>query len=132
MGRVSRLVTVLAAVGMLFSGGGLASAAENTGAASGGASQCVPGRSTIAQCFPDNALAQGVAFWLKGDKGKTSEVLTAGDVEHTGELSFTDAPIVSAQGLQVFTNLYYLDLSKTRVSDATLSSVAKLTNLVTL
>ncbi|MGO5319560.1 leucine-rich repeat domain-containing protein [Bifidobacterium boum] len=134
MGRVSRMVAVLAAVGMLFSGGGMASAAESTGAASGGASQCVPDRSTIAQCFPDKALAQTIAFQLRGDTGRTGEVLTSWDVENTTSLSATGnsgfSGVSSVQGLQVFTNLTDLSLYNTRVSDV--SPLSKLTDLKTL
>ncbi|MCF2562345.1 S-layer homology domain-containing protein [Bifidobacterium boum] len=133
MGRVSRVVAVLAAVGMLFSGGGMASAAESTGPAPGGASQCVPDRSTIAQCFPDNALAQGVAEQVKGDKGRTGEVLTSKDVKDTTYLDLSTtgysgySGISSVQGLQVFTNLTSLGLDGTRVSDV--SPLSKLVNL---
>ncbi|MCF2562381.1 leucine-rich repeat domain-containing protein [Bifidobacterium boum] len=134
MGRVSRVVAVLAAVGMLFSGGVLASAAESTGPAPGGASQCVPDRSTIAQCFPDKALAQGIADKLKGDKDRTGVVLTSKDVKDTTSLYSSDysgfSSVSSLQGLQVFTNLERLDLSGTRVSDVSpLSKLTKLTEL---
>ncbi|MEJ5922278.1 leucine-rich repeat domain-containing protein, partial [Bifidobacterium thermophilum] len=92
----------------------------------------MPDRSTIAQCFPDQALAQGIAKKLKGDAGKTGEVLTSKDVNNTTRL-FTESylrpssSIVSLQGLQVFTNLQWLNLDKTKVSD--LSPLAKLTKL---
>ena len=130
MRRVSKLVAVLAAAGMLFSGGGLAAAADGVGGASGGTSQCVPGKSTIAQCFPDKALAQGIARQLKGDAGKTGEVLTSNDVYYTTNLSFSDSSVSSVQGLQVFTKLRFLNLPKTRVSDV--SALGKLANLETL
>ncbi|AGH40597.1 leucine-rich repeat domain-containing protein [Bifidobacterium thermophilum] len=134
MGRVSRVVAVLAAVGMLFSGGGLASAAESAGSASDGVWQCVPDRSTIAQCFPDKVLAQAIAYELKGGPGWTGEVLTSKDVEDTRILHPTPlvglpsfSGISSLQGLQVFTNLEWLHLEDTRVSDVSpLSNLTKL------
>ena len=101
-----------------------------------GVSQCVPDRSTIAQCFPDKALAQDVAEQLKGDANKTGEVLTSADVNNTTRLfapegdSHPDSSIASVQGLQVFTKLEDLYLSNTRVSDV--SPLAKLPNLYTL
>ena len=100
--------------------------------ASGGASQCVPDKSTIAQCFPDKALAQAIAERVKGDAGNTGEVLTSKDMQGVYELNLDNTLVASVQGLQVFTNLATLDLSGTRVADATLSSVAKLTKLGTL
>lgn len=128
MGRVSKVVAVLAAVG------GMASAAESAGSAPDGASQCVPDKSTIAQCFPDKALAQAIASQLKGDKGRTGEVLTSKDVKDTTAFPLSwlsllevTAGISSVQGLQVFTNLTYLDLCGTRVSDV--SPLSKLVNL---
>ena len=112
----------------------MASVAESAGSASGGASQCVPDKSTIAQCFPDKALAQAIASQLKGDKGRTGEVLTSKDVKDTTAFPLSwlsllefSAGISSVQGLQVFTNLTYLDLCGTRVSDV--SPLSKLTNL---
>ena len=109
----------------------MASAAESAGPASDGASQCVPDRSTIAQCFPDKILAQGIASKLKGDKGRTGEVLTSKDVKDTTYLSFTgDSGISSVQGLQVFTNLEILYLTNTRVSDV--SPLSKLVKLYSL
>ena len=112
----------------------MASAAESAGSAPDGASQCVPDKSTIAQCFPDKALAQAIASQLKGDKGRTGEVLTSKDVKDTTafplswlSLREVTAGISSVQGLQVFTNLTYLDLCGTRVSDV--SPLSKLTNL---
>ena len=100
--------------------------------ASGGASQCVPDKSTIAQCFPDKALARSIAKELKGDSGKTGEVLTSKDVNNTTRLFANggwnlDSSIASVQGLQVFTNLDTLNLSGTQVSDV--STLAKLTKL---
>ncbi|MFR0575299.1 leucine-rich repeat domain-containing protein [Bifidobacterium boum] len=95
--------------------------------ASGGASQCVPDRSTIAQCFPDKALAQDVAGELKGDRGKTGEVLTSDDVKNTTRLWARDPSVSSVQGLQVFTKLEDLYLSGTKVSDV--SALANLTGL---
>ena len=119
---------------VVFRGGGMASVAESAGSASGGASQCVPDKSTIAQCFPDKALAQAIASQLKGDKGRTGEVLTSKDVKDTTAFPLSwlsllefSAGISSVQGLQVFTNLTYLDLCGTRVSDV--SPLSKLTNL---
>ena len=112
----------------------MASVAESAGSASGGASQCVPDKSTIAQCFPDKALAQAIASQLKGDKGRTGEVLTSKDVKDTTAFPLSwlsllefSAGISSVQGLQVFTNLTYLDLCGTRVSDV--SPLSKLVNL---
>ncbi|MGO5319722.1 leucine-rich repeat domain-containing protein, partial [Bifidobacterium boum] len=96
--------------------------------ASGGVSQCVSDKSTIAQCFPDKALAQDVAKWLKGDANRTGAVLTSKEVKDTTSLSFTnDSGISSVQGLQVFTNLTSLGLDGTRVSDV--SPLSKLVNL---
>ena len=119
---------------VVFRGGVMASAAESAGSAPDGASQCVPDKSTIAQCFPDKALAQAIASQLKGDKGRTGEVLTSKDVKDTTafplswlSLREVTAGISSVQGLQVFTNLTYLDLCGTRVSDV--SPLSKLVNL---
>ncbi|MFR0575353.1 leucine-rich repeat domain-containing protein, partial [Bifidobacterium boum] len=100
-----------------------------------GVSQCVPDRSTIAQCFPDKALAQSIAKQVKGDANKTGEVLTSADVNNTTRLfapegdSHPDSSIAGVQGLQVFTKLEDLYLSNTRVSDVSLTSIAKLTGL---
>ena len=93
-------------------------------------SQCVPDRSTIAQCFPDKALAQYIAFWLKGDKGRTGEVLTSKEVKDTTGLYPAASGISSVQGLQVFTNLTDLNLYDTGVSDVSpLSKLVKLEDL---
>ena len=143
MKHASKLVAVLAAVGMLLSGGGAAFAAEPVGISissddaisggfeSGGAPPCIPGKSTIAQCFPDTALAQGIAKQLKGDSDKTGEVLTSSEANRDYlSLDLENSQVTSIQGLQVFTNLWTLDLSGTKVSDV--SPLAKSTSLVGL
>ena len=143
MKHASKLVAVLAAVGMLLSGGGAAFAAESVGISissddaisggfeSGGAPQCIPGKSTIAQCFPDTALAQGIAKQLKGDSDKTGEVLTSSEANRDYlSLDLENSQVASIQGLQVFTNLWTLDLSGTKVSNV--SPLAKSTSLVGL
>ncbi|MFR0575356.1 InlB B-repeat-containing protein, partial [Bifidobacterium boum] len=71
-----------------------------------------------------------IAKDLKGDAGKTGEVLTSQDVNNTTELSVNDSPVASVEGLQVFTSLKKLDLSGTRVSDV--SPLVKLPKLNTL
>ncbi|MDW8487035.1 leucine-rich repeat domain-containing protein, partial [Bifidobacterium thermophilum] len=127
------------------------SASADPSSVAGGASECVPDRSTIAQCFPDKALAQAIAKQVKGDAGKTGEVLTSKDVKGVSYLDFSNSQVASVQGLQVFANLgsmylfgtrvsdvsplagltklTALYLSDTKVSDATLPSIAKLPNL---
>ena len=105
----------------------MASAAESAGPAPDGASQCVPDRSTIAQCFPDKALAQAIASELKGDAGRTGAVLTSKDVKDTTVLNLYASGVSSVQGLQVFTNLQILELQDTGVSDV--SPLSKLTKL---
>ncbi|MFR0591640.1 leucine-rich repeat domain-containing protein, partial [Bifidobacterium thermophilum] len=96
----------------------------------------MPDRSTIAQCFPDKALAQAIASQLKGDKGRTGAVLTSKDVKDTTTLNLDTyihpeaTGISSLQGLQVFTNLKTLLLWGTGVSDV--SPLSKLVNLTSL
>ncbi|MEJ5922275.1 leucine-rich repeat domain-containing protein [Bifidobacterium thermophilum] len=90
----------------------------------------MPDRSTIAQCFPDQALAQGIAKKLKGDAGKTGEVLTSKDAQRVSVLNLSDSQVASVQGLQVFTNLVGLYLSGTKVSDTSpLAGLTKLSRL---
>ncbi|MFR0575362.1 leucine-rich repeat domain-containing protein, partial [Bifidobacterium boum] len=91
---------------------------------------CVLDESTIAQCFPDEALARSIAEELGADN--TDEVLTSEDVNNTTRLWVRDPTVASVQGLQVFTNLESLNLSYAGVYSTGFSDVSPLAKLTKL
>jgi uncharacterized repeat protein (TIGR02543 family) len=106
--------------GALVLSSGQAQAADNT---------CVVDQSTIAQCFPDPALAQAVASGL-GTHIATSNILTSTAVKYTTDLSVTSGTVYSLKGVNSLTNLNYLYIGNNQVSD--LSPLRSMTNLESL
>jgi uncharacterized repeat protein (TIGR02543 family) len=106
--------------GALVLSSGQAQAADNT---------CVVDQSTIAQCFPDPALAQAVASGL-GTHITTSNILTSTAVKYTTSLSVISGTVYSLKGVNSLTNLRWLWLNGSEVSD--LSPVSTMTSLESL
>jgi uncharacterized repeat protein (TIGR02543 family) len=103
---LAAVCTMFVSAGALVLSSGQAQAADNT---------CVVDQSTIAQCFPDPALAQAVASNL-GTHTTTSSILTSADVQYTTSLGVNGAAS-SLRGIGHLTNLTFLAIFKGTVSD---------------
>ncbi|WEV46474.1 leucine-rich repeat domain-containing protein [Bifidobacterium sp. ESL0690] len=91
---------------------------------------CVVGQDSIAECFPDEALAKDVA---KAEHAKTANIFTQQMVDTTTKLNAfgeLNGRIKTLKGIEQFANLTYLNIDNNDIRD--ISDLAKLIKLQTL
>lgn len=123
--RVAKIVTVTLAALMALSivlAPSLASAAASD--------ECVVGKSSIARCFPDKALAADVAEAVHADTGDALTRKMVSDTKKLNAFGDLNGEIESLEGIGRLTSLTYLNIDRNAIQD--LKELRKLTKLETL